>query len=629
MFPVFFRRVALSSAALRRFAATRATPLFPYGEKDFKLIREEQQFFVDNTRFIPLLEQNGKKFFVVRPPRFGKTLFLDMLANYYDAGQTKDQFNKLFGGLDVHKQVTEFARSYHVLHLDFSIDIDGDVRQLFTNAVNRHLLSFRKRYNLNFDINEADCFVSLGLASDAVASKGERLYVLVDEYDRFANKLLVERRDQYDAIVRGQSGVRGSSPIRSFLETLKSLRGLEVRSFITGIMPLALADSSGYNIATDITHDKMFASLTGFRKRDLERALELIPHLSADQRRGALDLMRRHYNGYLFFGSEEPLYNSTLSLFLLSRLANRTRDVDELLALDSIRSPVLLDRMTDDNVKLSNSFVNLARSVPAGERAVAALLGESAPLEGGGIVSKFTLNELMSTSADESRKEAQALLFYQGLATYSDTTFTALKLPNAIVRQTMFAQLVTSLKFRDIDKLLRSPSAARLQELLQEIANIKDERAIVNEASFELRVAGALAYLGHKDDIKVQVETVKRLRIDVVLVRGDKALLIECKRVPSDSLVGCDGANLARMSEEALVQLRTRAQSRHMPVGGESSTDRKVQHIVEAAQAQVVEQMRKVREKNTVGITSTTEIHCFAAVLVGTRIVVRQAGRVE
>lgn len=65
----------------------------------------------------------------------------------------------------------------------------------------------------------------MGLASDAFAAKGDRLYVLVDEYDRFGNKLLVERRDLYDAIVRGQSGVRGSSPIRSFLETLKSLSG--------------------------------------------------------------------------------------------------------------------------------------------------------------------------------------------------------------------------------------------------------------------------------------------------------------------------------------------------------------------------------------------------------------------
>lgn len=68
-------------------------------------------------------------------------------------------------------------------------------------------------------------------------------------------------------------------------------------------MPLALADSLGYNVAKDITHSPLFASLAGFRKRDLERALNLIPYLNADQRRGALDLMRRHYNGYLFLAA--------------------------------------------------------------------------------------------------------------------------------------------------------------------------------------------------------------------------------------------------------------------------------------------------------------------------------------
>lgn len=601
---------------------TRATPLFPYGEKEFRQIRQREQFFVDNTRFIPLLEQNGDKLFFVRPPRFGKSLFVDMLSHYYDCATIDTAFDALFRGLDVHKQVTPFARSYHVLNLDFSIDVDGDVREYFTNAVNRHVKYFRNRYNLNFDINESDCFVSLGLASDAVAAKGEKLYVLIDEYDRFANKLLVERRDQYDAIVRGQSGVRGSSPIRSFLETLKSLRGLEVRSFITGIMPLALADSSGYNIAKDITHNQQFASLAGFRKRDLERALALIPHLSVEQRRSALELMRRFYNGYLFFESDEPLYNSTLSLFLLDHLANRTLDINKLVALNE---PTLLADMTDSNVKLSNRFVDLARTVPAGEHAVAALLGESAPLEGGRIVKKFTLDELLSTSADESRKEAQALLFYQGLATFADTTFTSLKLPNEIIRHTVFAQLVSSLKFRGIDKLLLAPTAARLQELLQEIADIKNEQAIVNEASFELRVAAGLARLGHKDDIKVQVETVKRLRIDVLLVRGDKALLIECKRVPSDKLVAAEGSSVADLSEEALLQLGTKAQSRHMPDAGKPVANRKVHHIVEAAQAQVLAHAAVVRERGVAGVTSQTEIHCFAAVLVGSRIIVHRA----
>jgi hypothetical protein len=72
----------------------------------------------------------------------------------------------------------------------------------------------------------------------------------------------------------------------------------------------------------------------------------------------------------------------------------------------------------------------------------------------------------------------------------------------------------------------------------------------------------------------VQVETVKRLRIDVLLVRGDKALLIECKRVPSDKLVAGEGSSVADLSEEALLQLGTTAQSRHMPEAGKSINDR-------------------------------------------------------
>jgi hypothetical protein len=149
------------------------------------------------------LEQNGDDLFFVRPPRFGKSLFVDMLSHYYDCGTSATEFDALFRGLDVHKQVTPFARSYHVLNLDLSIDVDGDVRAEFMRVVNQTLAAFRKKYNLTFPINEQSAFVGLKAAADAVASAGGRLYVLIDEYDRFANKLLVERREQYDAIVRG------------------------------------------------------------------------------------------------------------------------------------------------------------------------------------------------------------------------------------------------------------------------------------------------------------------------------------------------------------------------------------------------------------------------------------------
>jgi hypothetical protein len=272
-----------------------STSPFPYGLSDLKAIRHKQQFFVDNTRFIPLLEQVGDENFFVRPPRFGKSVFVDTLHHYYDCATSQKEFDELFGGLDAHTNVTPLARSFHVLKFDLSTDFTGDVRQIFANNVNASMLEFRERYGLEFDINSTDCNDSLKAAAWAVKRKGGKLYVLIDEYDRFANQLLVESYCQDRARLC-------FSVLRSFLQTLKSIGGgQEMRSFITGIMPLALADASGYNVAVNLTHDPWFASLVGFRERDLERGLALIPHLNTAQREGALALMHKHYNGYVFY----------------------------------------------------------------------------------------------------------------------------------------------------------------------------------------------------------------------------------------------------------------------------------------------------------------------------------------
>ena len=76
-------------------------PLFPYGETDFASIRESNQFFVDNSRFIKELEQQAENNILLRPPRFGKSLFANMLARYYDVNTTQEQFERWFGGLDI------------------------------------------------------------------------------------------------------------------------------------------------------------------------------------------------------------------------------------------------------------------------------------------------------------------------------------------------------------------------------------------------------------------------------------------------------------------------------------------------------------------------------------------------
>jgi hypothetical protein len=81
----------------------------------------ERSFFVDNTHHIRLLE-SGYQYLFVRPPRFGKSLFVETLRHYYDCAASQAEFDALFGGLDAHTNATPLARSFHVLKLDFSIE---------------------------------------------------------------------------------------------------------------------------------------------------------------------------------------------------------------------------------------------------------------------------------------------------------------------------------------------------------------------------------------------------------------------------------------------------------------------------------------------------------------------------
>ena len=344
---------------------------FPYGVRSFRDIRNENMFYVDNTRFVAELEAAGKELIFLRPPRFGKSLLMDMLSAYYDSNTEEPEFKKLFKGLDVYERgmaENTLARSFFVLEFDFSIEIEGDVLKNFQNNVNKSIDEFRKKYKLDFVVGE-DCYVNLTSVAEAVREKGGKLYVLVDEYDRFANKLMIERRVAYDTVVAGESGKPASSPSRTFFETLKKIGGkggVQLRSLITGITPIALADASGYNVAKSLTHEEEFGSLVGFARNDLVRALEQIADLTADDRERALVQMQNYYNGYRFDGCRELLYNPTLSLFFLDRLANKGRvwleKVDGLKDADET-----LRELYDSNVAASTTFVEILRQSTHGE----------------------------------------------------------------------------------------------------------------------------------------------------------------------------------------------------------------------------------------------------------------------
>ena len=91
----------------------------PYGMMNFAVIRREDYYYVDKTRFIPMIEQADRFFFFIRPRRFGKSLTLNVLQHYYDV-RTRDKFDDLFGDLYIGKHPTANRNSYLVLYLNFS-----------------------------------------------------------------------------------------------------------------------------------------------------------------------------------------------------------------------------------------------------------------------------------------------------------------------------------------------------------------------------------------------------------------------------------------------------------------------------------------------------------------------------
>jgi hypothetical protein len=302
--PSFLPRLQVLNSVRAFSVPTNSVPTISpiqYGTADFGKIRREGSWYVDNTRFLPVLESAAPQLFFVRPPRFGKSLFLSMMKHYYDIN-CEDRFEDLFKGLWIHDKPTDLRTSFHVLHLDLSIAVDGDIHAKFTNRVNNSISECCCKYGLSSEdvVTKGDAESSLFRL--ALKFRGKNFMVLIDEYDRFANALMF---DAYNKIIKGKSGEAGSSLLRSFLTQMKSIPNIvafsKFRTFITGITPLVLADASGYNVAYNISLDSCFGDMIGFHESDINEALRKYLQLDKQEQTRVLDIMRSHYDGYLPF----------------------------------------------------------------------------------------------------------------------------------------------------------------------------------------------------------------------------------------------------------------------------------------------------------------------------------------
>ena len=124
---------------------------FPYGVCDFDKLITNKFFYVDRTQHIRLIEEAGEQLLFLRPRRFGKSLLLSMLENYYDVAKASE-FERLFGSLAIGQHPTPKHNQYFILNWDFS-DIDptgepADMRQRMHDHINGSIEQFIRHYKI-------------------------------------------------------------------------------------------------------------------------------------------------------------------------------------------------------------------------------------------------------------------------------------------------------------------------------------------------------------------------------------------------------------------------------------------------------------------------------------------------
>lgn len=319
----------------------------PYAVANFAEIRHKGYYYVDKTKYIPLLERYKAPVFL-RPRRFGKSLLISMLALYYDRN-VEAQFHDLFDGTWIGGHPTLEHHQYMVVRYDFSTtSVAGnlsDIEKNF-NAVNcspLHIL-IEKNKDLFGDFkfqNEGNASNMLVEVLNYIAAHDlPPLYILIDEYDNFANQLLVVNKDNlYQDLTTGESF------LRTFFKVIKAGIGEgTIRTcFCLGVLPVTMDDlTSGYNIAEMLTLKPEFTSMLGFTHDEAAKYLCYViakygPQASFDE---LWTLILNNYDGYHFLPNAEPLFNSTILTYFFKNFAELkggipTEMVDENLRTDT------------------------------------------------------------------------------------------------------------------------------------------------------------------------------------------------------------------------------------------------------------------------------------------------------
>ena len=524
----------------------------PYGISDYEKLIESNCYYIDKTKYIEQLEIPSNSYVMfLRPRKFGKTLFTSMLENYYDVNK-KDKFEELFKETYIGKNPTELKNSYYILRFNFAGIMTKDEETTiegFREKVIVSIQDFIDSYKIDFYINPK--LSTEGLLNSLIVAfknqkQNEKMYVIIDEYDHFANELLGFQTESFKSLVSK------NGKVRKFYEILKEGTETAVdRIFITGVAPITLDSmTSGFNIITDLTRDPRFNEMMGFTEEELIKIME-DQEIDKKKQEELLPIMKENYDGYRFSidaKENKNLYNSTMCLYFLNSYISFGKIPEELVDTN----------IASDYTKRGN-MLKLCKNENRLDIIEKTVTGEGI---GVNLVRQF------NPEMDFGEREMVSLLYYLGYLTIvgEDIGDPILKVPNQVLKDIYAEYFLKVLReegnfevyndYNEIAKeMLKEGKVDKILNLLREYLENLSNRDYQNFSEKYIKLMFyCMARSTKKFIVKSELELGRRY-CDILLLpkdadKGYYSIMIEFKYLKKGSR-----RNIQKAQEEAEEQI--------------------------------------------------------------------------
>lgn len=324
---------------------------YPIGIQDFEDLQRNGYAYVDKTNFVYKLADEGKYYFLSRPRRFGKSLFLSTLEAYFQGKK------ELFKGLAIYDLETDWKK-YPIFHIDLNTANFREKDSLYM-VLNDYLTTWESKYGAR----ESEATLALrfkGVIARAAEKEGCGVVILIDEYDK---PILQTLRDpKLQAEHRAQ--------LKAFYSVLKTQDRYIKFAFLTGVTKFGkVSVFSDLNNLTDISMDHRYISICGMTEKELltnfKEGINELAEANGDTEEATIAKLKARYDGYHFEENTVGIYNPFSVLNTLSRL--RYKDywfetgtptfLVDLLKMHNYRLPDMTkERVSDDVINSVDSL---------------------------------------------------------------------------------------------------------------------------------------------------------------------------------------------------------------------------------------------------------------------------------